>query len=68
MDYPKMIYLGGDLAAEWRIVDDAQAEAEAGKSGFIAHDAKPAKAPTPDADQPAKERKKPGPKPKGATP
>jgi len=65
MDYPKMIYLGGDLAAEWRIVDDAEAEGEAAKDGFFAHDKKPA-AGSADADEPVKERKKPGPKPKAA--
>lgn len=63
MDYPKMIYLGGDLAAEWRIVDDAECEAEAAKDGFFAHDKKRAATPAA-ADEPAKERKKPGPKPK----
>lgn len=63
MDYPKMIYLGGDLAAEWRIVDDAEGEGVAAKDGFFAHGKKPAAAPVV-ADEPVKERKKPGPKPK----
>jgi hypothetical protein len=69
MEFPKMIYLGGDLAAEWRIVDDAKCEAEAAKDGFFAYDKKPAaKAETAPAaaDEPVKERKKPGPKPKAA--
>lgn len=67
MDYPKMIYLGGDIAAEWRIVDDAEQEGAAGKDGFFAHDRKPAKSQHADpvVDE-APQRKKPGPKPKAA--
>lgn len=67
MDYPKMIYLGGDIAAEWRIVDDAEQEAAAGKDGFFAYGRKPAKTAHADpvADE-APQRKKPGPKPKAA--
>ena len=63
MDYPKMIYLGGDIAAEWRIVDGAEGEGAAAKDGFFAHDKKSA-ANSVAADEPVKERKKPGPKPK----
>lgn len=37
MEFPKMIYLGGDLAAEWRIVADEAEQAEAAKEGFYPH-------------------------------
>ncbi|MCS4234415.1 hypothetical protein [Stenotrophomonas sp. BIGb0135] len=74
MDYPKMIYLGGDLAGEYRIVQDEDEEATAEKDGFLAHDRQPKKVPAraaaaePDegasaADGP-KPKGKPGPKPK----
>ncbi|NGM56487.1 hypothetical protein G5C63_19465 [Stenotrophomonas pavanii] len=32
-----MIYLGGDLAAEWRIVADEADQAVAAKDGFYPH-------------------------------
>lgn len=38
MNYPKMIYLGGDLAGEYRIVGDKAEEAAAEEDGFFAHD------------------------------
>lgn len=38
-DYPKMIYLGGDVAAEYRIVADEEELAAAAKDGFVPHDA-----------------------------
>ncbi|HEY9250585.1 MAG TPA: hypothetical protein VIO38_15705 [Rariglobus sp.] len=75
MDYPKMIYAGGDLAGEYRIVQDEAEESGAEKDGFWAHDRQPKKAPTSSAvaqsvdgaattaDGP-KPRGKPGPKPK----
>ncbi|WP_157062616.1 hypothetical protein [Pseudoxanthomonas dokdonensis] len=34
-DYPRMLYLGGDTAAAYKIVADADAEKEAGKDGFV---------------------------------
>jgi hypothetical protein len=40
MDYPKMIYLGGDVSAEYRIVDDEHELAAAAKDGFVPHDHK----------------------------
>lgn len=40
MDYPRMIYLGGDTSAEYRIVADAEELAAAAKDGFLPHDHK----------------------------
>lgn len=37
MEFPKMIYLGGDLAAEWRIVADEAEQGAAAKEGFYPH-------------------------------
>lgn len=37
MEFPKMIYLGGDLAAEWRIVADEAEQAAAANEGFYPH-------------------------------
>lgn len=75
MDYPKMIYLGGDLAGEQLTVQNEAEEAVAEKDGFWAHDRQPKKAaPTPvttqapanhdAADTGPKPKGKPGPKPK----
>ena len=53
MDYPKMIYLGGDVSAEYRIVDDEHELAAAAKDGFVPHDHKAKAAhkdPAPPAD------------------
>lgn len=38
MDYPKMIYLGGDLSAEYRIVAGEEELAAAADDGFFPHD------------------------------
>lgn len=35
MEYPKMLYKGGDIAAETLIVDGPAAEKDAEKEGFI---------------------------------
>lgn len=40
MDYPRMIYLGGDTSAEYRIVADQDELAAAAKDGFLPHDHK----------------------------
>lgn len=34
MDYPRMLYLGGDRDAEYVIVNDAAEEAEQRKAGY----------------------------------
>lgn len=69
MDYPKMIYAGGELSGDYLIVQDEGEEAAAEKDGFWAHDRQLRKAPatstTTVSDGP-KPRGKPGPKPKVA--
>lgn len=76
MDYPKMIYRGGDLAGEQLTVENEAEEASAEKGGFWAHDRKSKKPSEPAAPiapaEPAKVQSietkpkgKPGPKPKG---
>lgn len=72
MDYPKMIYRGGDLSSDQLIVQNEAEEAVAEKDGFWAHDRQPKKAETqaPAAAEAAeaqpKPKGKPGPKPKAA--
>lgn len=40
-EYPLAIYKGGEVGDDFRIVDDAEAEAEHAKDGYIRHDAEP---------------------------
>lgn len=73
MDYPKMIYRGGDLSGEQLTVQNDAEEAVAEKDGFWAHDRQPKKAApqapaateaAKSAEEPPKPKGKPGPKPK----
>ncbi|GEM_PF-3012768 len=75
MDYPKMIYRGGDLSSDQLIVQDEAEEDVAEKDGFWAHDRQPKKAAAQPsaapaeaepAEMPPKPKGKPGPKPKAA--
>ena len=34
-EYPHMLYVDGDASKDWKIVEDADAETEAGKEGFV---------------------------------
>ncbi|KOQ78878.1 hypothetical protein ABW45_04735 [Stenotrophomonas maltophilia] len=59
MEFPKMIYLGGDLAAEWRIVADEADQAAAAKDGFCPHGQGKKVAADPVADEQPKRRGRP---------
>lgn len=75
MEYPKMIYRGGDLSSDQLIVQNEAEEAVAEKDGFWAHDRQPKKAAATapvalseaeSAEAPPKAKGKPGPKAKAA--
>lgn len=59
MEFPKMIYLGGDLAAEWRIVADEAEQASAAKEGFYPHGEGKKAAAEPADDQPKRRGRPP---------
>lgn len=59
MEFPKMIYLGGDLAAEWRIVADEEEQAAAAKEGFYPHGDGKKAASEPADDQPKRRGRPP---------
>ncbi|OWR28954.1 hypothetical protein CEE55_18150 [Stenotrophomonas pavanii] len=59
MEFPKMIYLGGDLAAEWRIVADESEQHAAAKDGFYPHGEAKKVAADPMANEQIKRRGRP---------